>query len=268
MVKHLAVSASFDRLALGYDVARGFMHAQDGCLELIDQLSPSEHIAANVREEILQNKGDTYERIELLRNAFPEVISAIETRAASRSLLNRQRTVIGQLTRSGLLDTAEADRMLESVDRHLQRLHKTPTKIEVAEPKTLLMQFTWLDAVLPETVDVLLSLMEVRIYAAGEVLMQPDDSKGSMVVIARGAVGVHKQGKEELVDEILGPGTVFGLSSLFPVAAQLCVLTRSPVEALWFDAAAVEKLLEKDPVFTSNLELLIRGSGGKPVSGN
>jgi hypothetical protein len=260
LVKHIALSAYFDRLALGYDVARGFIHAQDSCLGLIEQLAPSAKNATAVREEILKNKSDTYKRIELLRHAFPEVIIAIETRAASRSLLNRQRTVIQKLIGSGLLDRAEADRMLESVNEHQQSLRKSPTRIPVLEPETLLSQVPWLESVQPATIQRLLSIMDVRIYAAGEVLLQPDQGNSSLVLIVRGAVAIYRsKADREKMDDILGPGTVLGIAALRQTAGEETVQTRSPVEALWFDAVTVQELMQEDKVFAENLTRMFTG---------
>lgn len=260
MVKDLAVRVSFDRMALGYDVARGFIFAQNASLEMIDKLSPAGPIAADVKEEIMQNKSDTYARIEHLRHSFPEVIVAIETRAASRSLLNRQRSVIETLIGSGFLDTAEADRMLERVDMYQLSLRKTPARIDVSKPETLFIQLPWLESVQPETIEGLLSVMDVRIYDAGEVLLNPEESGRFLVVISRGVVAlISRRNEHQELNDIRGPGSVFGMAELFPTKRKQSIRTQSPVEALWFDAGTVNKLLNLDQMFSKNLTRLFTG---------
>ncbi|WP_136809307.1 cation:proton antiporter [Desulfosediminicola flagellatus] len=255
--KDFAVSVSFDRLALGYDVARGFIYAQDASLERIPQLAPDDTSAERVRKEILKNKRDTYERIEQLRAAFPEVVVAIETRAASRSLLNRQRSVIDKLIGNGLLDTAEADRMLEEVNKQQQRLRQTPTRIETLSPEALLRQESWLKSVKPETRDRLLSAMEVRFHAAGDVLLHFSESGMSLVVIVRGAVAVsRKNAKRQIVDDILGPGAVLGITAILSGDRGETVRAESPVEALWFNAVTIQELMSLDDVFAHNMREL------------
>lgn len=257
-VKDLAVSASFDRLALGYDVARGFVYAQDACLGLIDQLAPPGVCSECVRAEILKNKSDTYEHIEQLRQSFPEVVVAIETRAASRSLLNRQRSVIDKLISTGLLDTAEADRMLESVDNQQQRLRHTPTRIKVSDPETLIRQMGWLQSVRPETVSQLLRIMDVRVYGPGEVLLETGEGEGALVIIARGAVTVkRKKSSGALTEDVLGPGSVLGVFRFISPDDQETIRAESPVEALWFDAVTTNTLYTSDPEFAKNLQRML-----------
>ncbi len=260
LVREIALSCSFDRLALGYDVARGFIHAQNNYGQLINRLAPSADTGEAVREEVLKNKADTYDRIEQLRQAFPEVIIALETRAACRSLLSRQRTVIENLIDSGLLDTAEADRMLNNVDDRLKQLRHSPTKIEVPAPKDILDQVIWLDNVRPETRNQLLDSVDVRIHAKGEILLYQGEVEGSMAIIARGSVEVLKRtAGREVVTDILGPGSVLGVYNVLTGENDKTIRAHSPVEILWFNQATLRQFLHQDPALVKNLNHLYDG---------
>ncbi|MBM9515256.1 cation:proton antiporter [Desulfogranum marinum] len=257
LVREIALSGSFDRLALGYDVARGFIHAQDANTALIDQLAPSPESGEAVRQDILKNKSDTYGRIEQLRQTFPEVIVALETRAACRSLLNRQRGVIDGLIDAGLLDTAEADKLLQNVDERLKQLRHSPTKIEVPGPGNLLEQAVWLNNVSPGTRNRLLSTIEVRIHSQGEILLQQGEPEGSMAVVVRGSVELLKQRTDrEEIEDILGPGSVLGIYNSLTGKNDKTVRAHGPVEILWLNKSVLQDLLVQDSVLIKNLNCL------------
>lgn len=257
LAREIALSGSFDRLALGYDVARGFIHAQDANTELISQLAPSPESGEAVRKDLLKNKSDTYCRIEQLRQTFPEVIVALETRAACRSLLIRQRSVIDDLIDAGLLDTAEADKLLENVDERLKQLRHSPTKIEVPRPGDILEHAVWLDNVNPGTRSRLLSTIDVRIHPQGEILLRQGETEGSMAVIVRGSVELLKiRADREEIEDILGPGSVLGVCNVLTGKNDQTVRTHGPVEILWLNQSVLRDLLLQDSVLVKNLNRL------------
>jgi len=255
LIRGMVLKLSFDRLALGYDVARGFIQAQNGIGDLIDRLAPTKDADKVVRAEIHLNKTETYDRIEQLRCTFPEVITTLQTIAASRSLLNRQRKVINHLVNSGLLDTAEADSMLRQVDHRQQQLESTPIHIKVPEPEVFLKQVIWLDNVAPKVYDRMLSAMEPRLYSTGDYIRTPGLDDGSLTLIFRGSVEVHDQrpGGEKRVD-ILGPGTVLGIRALLNDSREeRAVQARGLVETLWFDGNTMHELIAEEPTLARNL---------------
>ena len=254
---NLALRGSFDRLALGYDVARGFTHAQDNLLDLVDKLAPSSQEGEAVKREILANKTDTFDRIEQLRQAFPEVIIALETRAASRSLLDRQRKVIEEQLDSGLLDRAEADRMLISVDERLQQLHHSPTTIEVPETESLLDQATWLKSLKPQARRRLISTIEPRIHANGEILLKQGSPEGSMAIIGRGSVEIISEDVQpEKVEDIISTGSVIGVYSILGGVNNKTFRAHGPAEILWFNRSILQQLLLEDRELLRNLNNL------------
>ena len=259
LIHNIVLSGSFDRLALNYDVARGFIHALNDYSELIDRLAPTAQLAASVRAEVLTNKRVTYERIEQLRQAFPEVIVALETRAASRSLLNRQRATIEELLDDGLLDRAEADKMLDDVEAGLKQLHLTPTRIEVPSPQEILSRANWLVEVTPETRDRLLASTDICIYAHGDTLYQMGETEGSLALIARGAVeqiGTTYGTDNESTEDVLGPGSVLGIYNILTGNNDKTIRAQGPVEIIWFHRSTVVALVHQDPLFLKSLNRL------------
>lgn len=259
LIHNIVLSGSFDRLALNYDVARGFIHALNDYSELIDHLAPTAQLAASVRAEVLTNKRVTYDRIEQLRQAFPEVIVALETRAASRSLLNRQRVTIEELLDDGLLDRAEADKMLDDVEAGLKQLHLTPTRIEIPSPQEILSRANWLAEVTPETRDRLLTSTDTCIYAHGDTLYQMGETEGSLALIARGTVeqiGTTDGTDNESTEEVLRPGSVLGIYNILTGKNDKTIRAQGPVEIIWFHRSTVVALAHHDPLFLKALNRL------------
>ncbi len=85
-MKKLALKLSFNRLSLSYEVARGFIQAQNELKSHIDELAPSTKAADEVHAMVEDNKKTTLCYITSLREAFPEIIHSLETYSACRLL--------------------------------------------------------------------------------------------------------------------------------------------------------------------------------------
>ncbi|WP_199911760.1 hypothetical protein [Dongshaea marina] len=128
----LAAHMAFRRMTLGYDIARGFVQAQDEMLSHVHELAPSKAVDEKVREDILANKRDTFGHIEQLRQCFPEVIRSLETGCTLRILLNRERHLLKKMHENAILAKPEAEKLLEQVEQKMHDLSQTP--IQVAPP--------------------------------------------------------------------------------------------------------------------------------------
>ena len=113
---------SLNRLSLTYDIARGFLLAQQESLTQLEKLNPEDTIKKQISEELQQNCQQTRQKIAELQNKFPQVTHKLETYIANRLLLNKKRNVIKKLAHSGVLDTPEAERLTQSVERQMERL--------------------------------------------------------------------------------------------------------------------------------------------------
>ncbi|MFT4927429.1 MAG: NhaP-type Na+/H+ or K+/H+ antiporter [Phenylobacterium sp.] len=118
----LSRSITFDHLKLSYDVARGFLLAQQILLKEMAQIAPDESMLHQAQQEVEQNITIINDNIAQIRNGFPNIVTKLETHVASRLLLNRKRKVIHQLADSGVLDKPEAERLTGEVEQQMQDL--------------------------------------------------------------------------------------------------------------------------------------------------
>ena len=102
-------NAFFERLAISYDSAVGFIAAQEDCLKLLESMYRAEgkeerpnleRLEQEINENIIS--GQTF--VRNLRNTYPEIYRAIATRQAIRSVLNYELHTVSRLRSKGRLD--------------------------------------------------------------------------------------------------------------------------------------------------------------------
>ena len=101
-----------DRLAVGYDIARGFVVAQEEVVKLVQSLADSEtpdtddsKTVSVIQEEINKNRIRGLNFLKNVREAHPEIAAAIETRQAIRTVLNHERNTVKTLLNDGRIAT-------------------------------------------------------------------------------------------------------------------------------------------------------------------
>jgi len=115
---------SMKRLSLTYDIARGFLQAQQESLKQLKKLAPDESIEKTISDELENNCNQTREKINELQQKYPLITQKLETYIANRLLLNQRRKTISNLAHSGVLDAPEAERLTSGVEREMEALAK------------------------------------------------------------------------------------------------------------------------------------------------
>lgn len=246
----------FDRLALGYDVARGFVLAQEEIGGLTDRVVTDKTIAAAILKESGRNRDIGLAAVQRLREAFPEIVVAIETKMAARSVLNYERGTVHRLLEEGVLDEDEAERWVKSVESRMKQLFDTPPAIELPSPRHLLGETPWLDGLSGDVFDQVLAAVKELIYAPGQDLVRRGDRADGMFVIARGSVKVFSkaEGKEGGFHDVLGPGSVIGEMAVLTGAPRSAnVQAETPVQALWINNDDLHRLMAAAPELKERL---------------
>lgn len=122
VVNALSHSITFNHLKLSYDIARGFLLAQQTLLDEMAQIAPDDTMLKQAQQQVAQNITTINNNIRQIREGFPNIVIQLETHVASRLLLNRKRKVIHQLAESGVLDRPEAERLTGEVEQQMQSL--------------------------------------------------------------------------------------------------------------------------------------------------
>ena len=87
-------------------------------------------------------------------------------------------------------------------------------------------------------------------FVSGATLHQPPNAQPRLGLVLEGQLQVRQQ---RLPVNVLGPGDLFGASSLFHEGDYAAVLIPlSPVQALFFTQSLVDQLLEREPLVRHN----------------
>ena len=245
----LVLKMYFDRLALGYDVARGFIQAQEALNSHIDSLAPNKDAAFLAHEQVQQNKELTYQRIESLKNSFPEIIQALQSQAATRLLLNKERSVINEQLKHAVLDKPEAARMLDDVENRMMSLQSFSVFNKSQEQK-LTQEIPWAKALAPDTRELLLKAIDHQVYDIGHIISQQDQPISGLGIVSRGSIKRSQRqtddDKSTLHSCVIGPGETFGALSLLSGASPALYEAESLTDVMWISGDKLKPLMAKD----------------------
>ncbi len=238
----------FERLAVSYDSAMGFVMAQEETLKLVDSMviSASDEEEKQkleiIENEINENRihGLTY--LRNIRNSYPEIYTAISTRQAIRAMLNAEKHTVDRLVNRGRIDGGEAEKMHHSIEARMKKLLESPPAFDMPQSTDLLRGISWLKDLEEKKFKKVVDMFQNRIYSVDQELLKIDGKDEGLFVIVRGKVIVSVGDK---VIDILGPGNVVGEMSILTHNPRSATVTaESPVTALWISSANMRKAME------------------------
>ena len=112
----------FSRLSLSYDIARGFVEAQEEMRKHIDALQASKESAIYVNELIDQNTNKAFAFTQHINNKYPELIAKLQKKSAQRLLINHKRSLIWKMEHDGVLEAAEAQHLIDNIELEMLKL--------------------------------------------------------------------------------------------------------------------------------------------------
>ncbi|EID4388441.1 TPA: cation:proton antiporter [Vibrio vulnificus] len=250
----LLLKVYFRRLALGYDVARGFIQAQEALESHIDTLAPDAEIAVMVRQQVELNKRLTFERIESLRMSFPEIIQALQSQAATRLLLNRERAVINDQLKQAVLDKPEAQKLLNMVEERMAALQKESI-FDKSQEQKLINDIPWARELKSKTREELTSWIEHTVYDAGQLICENQRPLNRIGIVSRGSITelyeTRSDDNLEKVRTTIGPGETFALISLLTGKTNAQYVSDTPTDIMWLPVDKLKLLMNQDPNLTA-----------------
>lgn len=251
-LENLFLNYTFERISLGYEIAREFLEGQDELLSHVDTLAPNEEENKAVRKDILKNKQMAFEYITKISRVFPEIICAIQTRTATRLLLNRERFVIKHLLETGILDDSEAVKMIADVENRMFELIKMPTKISIPDISLIIKQASWTKDINESTLKELIKLFEHHIYGENEFILQQHQPSNFFSVVVRGSVEIINT-QTNIVEDIKSTGAILGADVLFTGKSGKTVKTTLTTDVLLISIERLKSLMLTDTVLYKNL---------------
>ena len=251
------LSLSFGRMALGYEVARGFIQAQEEMSQTAETLSPSTELTRAVLARIALNKQEAITMIRQLQESFPEVAYSLETQTARRVMLNKERYLIEQLEAEAKLESSEAQKLVRDVESRLAGLRHMPRFDTPTDFRALLQQAPWLAGAKESSLQALSHCARRRIHAQGEQLLHGDAPAEALVVLGRGHLRCAGQ-------PIQTPGSTLGLEALLTGHYGETLYAEGPCDLLWLPLPQVRSIAARDPVLARNISEAIAGQLALP----
>ncbi len=246
----------YNRLALSYDCARGFVVANEENLKSLSSLiiglsSGTEQISKEVEkltgleDEINENRIMGLTFLRNLKDTYPEVYHAIETQIASRTLLNYQMATIQKLEKQGRLEPADAITLEGDIQSQMKKINDTPPEIKATEALRYLNTLPALSNLTEGDMEFFANLFVEKVFPADAKIVSEDSPTEGFYVIVRGTVKVEVEGALLTVAQ---PGCVIGAYECHTGRALWASYTaESPVTALKLNLTNTHKKLSRKP---------------------
>ncbi len=255
LLKRITRRIFFEKLYVSYDCARGFYDAQHESIKLIESIHRS--LDKNdkqgnknlelIEEEINENKIEGLTFIRNLRKTYPEIYDAISTRQATRSLLNYEIKTIERLQKNGRIDSAEAHKMIHSVEERMKKLLLSPPEVKIPDAAFLLQEIPLFGKMDGSARDKIGKAFNAKIYSVGDTIIKEGSASEYLYIIARGTVKVEMN--NEIV-EIPGKGSIIGeMGILTKSLRNASIITESPSTIFVINSANLYKLFKEFPEF-------------------
>ncbi len=246
----------FDRLALGYDIARGFIQAQEALNSHIAALAPNPEAALIVHKLVAENKHLTQQRIESLRESFPEIIQQLQSQAAIRLLLNRERSIINQLLKQAVLDAPEAQRLLAAVENRMQALQNI-SLFDNDQQQKIITQIPWAKNLSQNTQEKLVGMIESDLFEQGQVIKEQGQALNKIGILSRGSISIIKTDQVGSQQDTKGPGETFASLSLLTGLSPANYQAETLVEIMWLPTDKLKILMKQEPELASILAKIL-----------
>lgn len=238
----LIVHLSFERLALSYDTARGFIQAQQEIQKYVQSLSPSEQDTTLAKQDIERNKKQTRIYIQQLRDNFPELSYSLETHSAHRLLLNLERVYLDKLIEQGVLDDSEAHKLTNEIESKLAHLKQQPHSVSAKEITKQLAAMPWARGVKKRSLCSLGKLAKRQIFNDGELIFRQNRNASAIAVVMHGKVDILSASHEEVISS----GEIIGIYAFLTGCYKNSAKALTAVEVIWLDISKLKKIIAKD----------------------
>ena len=118
----------FTRLSLAYDIARGFVTAQEEMRSHVKSLQPDTQSGEYVEAMIDQNCAMAFAFTRYLNREYPDLVARLQYKSARRLLLNHERTLIWKMEHEGVLEAAEAQHLIDNIENQMLELREEESK--------------------------------------------------------------------------------------------------------------------------------------------
>ena len=236
---------TFNKLITSYDAAKGFVKAQDQLLKLVEEFSSDKTNSIDekthldrIRDEINEKKIQGLTFLRNLKSAFPEVYKAIETRQASRDILNHQRNKMLEMKKNGRIDKEDALYFLDDIEVRMNELLNKELDFVLPEVKDLIKGLKSFNDLEDETISYLIPLIEVKIFPFNYVFKNEFDNQSGVGIICRGSAKISNN-LDENRSKVFSKEDVISAESIQKGDK---LVSETPITVMWIENTDLEKV--------------------------
>ncbi|XP_034866722.1 sodium/hydrogen exchanger 11 [Mirounga leonina] len=256
------------RLRLMYSITKGYVKSQEDTKFLIKQISSRESIYQKLHEILETNKRDAVKELGLIEHEGRDVVIALKTRQAIRSVIAKALKNLTFLWSRGIIDKHEGIEMNKVLLAKIKALNNFPMAIPPPTPDKYLHNIVWL-----ENKDVLIEFFKERAKLAyfdyGDVICREGEMPQGIYLIISGMAILHSspptfgidislrsdRGSQTMFTEYCTSGDIIGeLSCLLKREIEYTAICETILQACFI---SLEDLYEGFDVFWPSLEYKI-----------
>ena len=236
---------TFNKLIISYDAAKGFVKAQDQLLKLVEEFSLDKTNSSDektylerIKDEVNEKKIQGLTFLRNLKSAFPEVYKAIETRQASRDILNHQRNKMLEMKKNGRIDKEDALYFLDDIEVRMNELLNKELDFVLPEVKDLIKGLKSFNDLEDDTISSLIPLIEVKIFPFNYVFKNEFNNQSGVGIICRGSAKISNN-QDENRSEVLSKGDVISAESIQKGDK---LISETPITVMWVGYSNLEQV--------------------------
>ncbi|XP_032174141.1 sodium/hydrogen exchanger 11 isoform X1 [Mustela erminea] len=256
------------RLRLMYGITKGYVKSQEDTKLLIKHISSQESIYQKLYEILETNKRDAVKELGLIEHEGRDVVIALKTRQAIRSVIAKALKNLTFLWSRGIIDKHEGIEMNKVLLAKIKALNNFPMAIAPPTPDKYLHNIVWL-----ENKDVLIEFFKERAKLAyfdyGDVICREGEMPQGIYLVISGMAILHSlpptfgidsslrsdRGSKTMFTEYCTSGDIIGeLSCLLKREIEYTVICETILQACFI---SLEDLYEGFDVFWPSLEYKI-----------
>ena len=243
---------TFNKLIISYDACKGFVKAQDKLLELVNDFKNDESNSAEEKEYLNMLENEVNEKkiqgltfLRNLKNAFPEVYKAIETRQASRDILNHQKNNMVEMKKSGRIDKEDAHYFLDEIEVQMNELLNKPLDFTLPDAKDLIKDIKLFSELEEKVIVGVIPFVEIKIFPFNYQFKQELDPKNGLGVICRGSAKISNK-QDDNRSAVLAKGDIISDKT---VQKGDRLISETPLTVMWIPSSKIDQVKSLSPVF-------------------
>jgi CPA1 family monovalent cation:H+ antiporter len=155
----------------------------------------------------------TTNRLNLITENFPHFVANMQERLADRMLLVSEIQTINEMKVNGALPESAAETLLCKIEEDLRRVREKANKTILLDPKELLKNIPFIQAMDDKHINEILPLLKQHIHPNDDVIFAEGAKGSSLYIVARGTLELSQKSKGITIAKVMS-GDIFGELSL------------------------------------------------------